>query len=621
VPITPAMVARSHALAEPRLSPDGRLVGWVDTFAARGDVVVAPVDGSRPPLVVTADHPPPAAGSYGGGAFVWAPDGLVVAGADGRLVRLFLDGRPPLVLSRDGRAAAPAVSPDGTRVVFLVERDDACDVAAVPADGSAWPSLVSTGAAWSFDPAWAPDGGEVAWHEWDEPDMPWDGSRIVRRRLRGCAPAGGTTTVAGAGGTTAVGQPRYAADGRLAFVADTGGWMNVWITDPSAQRPHPVLEEPAEHAEPTWGPGQRSFAFSPGSDRVALCRNEGGFGRLVIAPVDGDAAGSPATPVARGWHRGLQWAEGGILAVRSGAVTPPQVVVADPGGNGRRVLARGPVAGFEETGLVEPEPVTWAGDDGAPVYGLLSRPPHSALGPGTLPPLLVAVHGGPTGAEAADWAPRRQYWVGRGWAVLAPNPRGSTGYGRDYRSALDGRWGELDVADVAAGIRHAARAGWADPARAAVIGGSAGGMVVLLICAWHPELVRAGVDLYGVTDLFDLAETTHRFEARYLDRLVGPLPAAAARYRTRSPVTHAEWIRTPLLVLHGNRDKAVPKAQADRLVDSLRRGGAPVEYHVYPGEGHGWARPETLADELARTEAFLRRWVLRRAEAPPGRTP
>jgi dipeptidyl aminopeptidase/acylaminoacyl peptidase len=168
------------------------------------------------------------------------------------------------------------------------------------------------------------------------------------------------------------------------------------------------------------------------------------------------------------------------------------------------------------------------------------------------------------------------------------------------------------VADVAAGIRHAGAAGWCDPGRVAIDGGSAGGFTLLLLCARFPGLVRAAVDRYGVADLFDLAETTHRYESRYLDKLIGPLPAAAASYRERSPVTQAAKITVPLLVLQGDRDKTVPKAQADAVVDAVRRAGGTVEYHLYEGEGHGWSKPETIADELERSEKFLTRWVLKR---------
>jgi dipeptidyl aminopeptidase/acylaminoacyl peptidase len=381
------------------------------------------------------------------------------------------------------------------------------------------------------------------------------------------------------------------------------------VGGPTGEDAKPLLEEPAEQAEPTWGAGQRSFAWAPDGSAVALCRNEGGFGRLVVVP----RGGGEARPIGKGWHHFVDWGPPGIAAIRSGGVTPPSVVIVDPSAEGaRRVFASGAPAALLAAGPVEPEPVSWTGEDGGTVHGLLYRPAHSALGPDTLPPMLVYVHGGPTGSAAVTWWPRHQFWVSRGWAVLAPNYRGSTGYGRAYTQALTGRWGEIDVADVAAGIRHAGGAGWCDASRVAIDGGSAGGFTLLLVCARYPGLVRAAVDRYGVADLFDLAETTHRYESRYLDMVVGPLPEASALYRERSPVNHVTDITVPLLVLQGDRDNTVPKAQADALVEALRRTGSTVEYHVYEGEGHGWSKPETVSDELERAEKFLTRWVLKR---------
>ena len=142
---------------------------------------------------------------------------------------------------------------------------------------------------------------------------------------------------------------------------------------------------------------------------------------------------------------------------------------------------------------------------------------------------MVHVHGGPTGQALADWNPRVQWLVQQGYAVLQPNHRGSSGYGVNYRNALDGRWGELDVADVAAGIKHAIKEGWAAPGRIALMGASAGGFTVLNVAEHYPELVSAVIASYPVTDLVDLAATTHRFEAGDVSRLVGRLPDRARR--------------------------------------------------------------------------------------------
>jgi dipeptidyl aminopeptidase/acylaminoacyl peptidase len=572
--LRPETIARSRTVADPRWSPSSDRLAWVDGFDGRSDLCVAPSDGSGPPVVVTAE-------TALGGGWCWASDDeLLVATAAGSLCVVAATGGTLRELSRDGRAFAPSLSARG-EVAFGIERDDACDVAVVPYDGSSWPRRVSR-ADYASDPTWSADGTRLAWHEWDLPAMPWDVSRIVEL-------AGDDDVKVVAEG--ACGQPRFSPDGRrLAFVRD--GAVHVDGT--------PVLDEAHEHAEPPWSPGQRSYAWSPDSSELAWCRNEHGFGRLVI----GAPGRKSARELSKGWHRGIDWAPLGITCVRSGAVTPPEVVVLAANGSARRLVARGAAGGFERGGLVEPRAVTWRSGN-ATVHGLLWRPATTDRPP----PLLVSVHGGPTGQALADWNPRVQRFVQRGWAVLQTNYRGSTGYGVDYRRALDGHWGERDVADVAAGIRHATKEGWGDPRRVALMGGSAGGLTVLLVAARHPDLVAAVVAVYPVTDLVDLHATTNRFESGYTPRLVGPLPDALDAWRDRSPITHAGDIRAPVLLLHGSADRSVRPEQSADLERRLRSDGRWVERHVYEGEGHGWRRADTIVDEYRRIDAFLARWV------------
>jgi dipeptidyl aminopeptidase/acylaminoacyl peptidase len=195
--------------------------------------------------------------------------------------------------------------------------------------------------------------------------------------------------------------------------------------------------------------------------------------------------------------------------------------------------------------------------------------------------------------------------------VLVPDHRGSTGFGRAYTQAMFEGWGVVDLADCAAGMRAAAERGWADARRMVPIGGSAGGFTVLNLLAHHPGLAAAGVDLYGVADLFDLDETTHRFEKHYLHTMIGPLPGAADAYRERSPGNVADLIEAPLLILQGGADRVVPVRQSEAIADKVRARGGVVELQVYPDEGHGWNRAETVIDELERIEDFLRRHALR----------
>ena len=254
-------MARSRTLGEARWSPDGTRLAWLDAFAGRVDLVVGPADGRGAEVTLTAEHPVTGLGAYGGGGYCWVDDDtLVYAAADGRLLAIAASGGPVRVLSRDGRAAAPAVSPDGRRVAFVIERDDSCDIAVTDVDGRGWPRRLSH-ADYAWDPTWSADSRTVAWHEWDLPNMPWDGSRIVAAAVddRDAKPI----VVAG-GDDVAVGQPRFAPTGdALAFVAELDGWMNVWTVERVGDAPVCVLAEEHEHAEPSWGLGQRSFAWSP----------------------------------------------------------------------------------------------------------------------------------------------------------------------------------------------------------------------------------------------------------------------------------------------------------------------------------------------------------------------
>jgi dipeptidyl aminopeptidase/acylaminoacyl peptidase len=603
--ITPAMCAYGRGLAEPRLSPDGERLAFLATFAGRGQLVVVPADGG-PELVITSDPAPRPAAAYGGGVFDWTPDGesLVYAATDGGLWWVSAVGgpsRPVVTGTTSAPAAAPAVSPDGRWVAYTVDQHH---VGMAAVDGSSWPVLLSAGADFCFDPAWSPTSTTVAWHEWDAPNMPWDSSRIAASSVES---PGTVMLLAGRDGVQ-VQQPRFAPDGSgIAYLSDERGWLVLWVANPDGSGATPLVEDHHEHGDPSWGLGQRSYTWSPDGTKIAFNRNERGFGRLSMI----DLVSGQVSEVGKAVHGGLSWAGDRIAAVRSGARTPNQLVVYRDGIS--TTVARGPVAGFELAELVEPEPVDWTAPDGATIHGRLYRPATSASGSDP-PPMIVWIHGGPTSQWPVTFIPRIAYFVERGWAVLLPDHRGSTGWGRDYAQAMAGRWGDLDVSDTAAGMRAAADLGWADGRRMVPMGASAGGFTVLNLLAHHPELCAAGIDLFGVTDLHDLDETTHRFEAHYLHSVVGPLPDAADAYRERSPVTIADRITSPMLILHGDADVVVPVAQSRVIADRLRALGRTVELHVYEGEGHGWARPDTIIDELQRVESFLRRYVLLRRQ-------
>jgi dipeptidyl aminopeptidase/acylaminoacyl peptidase len=257
----------------------------------------------------------------------------------------------------------------------------------------------------------------------------------------------------------------------------------------------------------------------------------------------------------------------------------------------------------------EPRAVEFPTRDGQTAHAFY-YPPLSATheGPGgELPPLRVMCHGGPTSNTGSALEPSFQFWTSRGIGVVDVNYRGSTGFGRPYRDALRGRWGEADVTDCIDAASYLAGQGEVDPERIWIEGGSAGGYVVLCALSIYPGVIAAGVSYFGVADMETFAETTHKFEARYLDTLIGPYPERADLYRERSPVHHVDRIDRPLLLLQGLDDRVVPPSQSEIMVEALRRKGIPYAYLPFEGEGHGFRRSESLERSLEAVLAFVGR--------------
>ena len=225
--------------------------------------------------------------------------------------------------------------------------------------------------------------------------------------------------------------------------------------------------------------------------------------------------------------------------------------------------------------------------------------------PDERPPLIVMSHGGPTSMHTNAFGIGIQWWTSRGFAVAHVNYRGSSGFGRAYRRRLEGGWGVIDVLDCISVARALAADGRCDPARIAIRGGSASGMTALLAVATS-NVFAAATSLYGVMELEALAAETHKFEARYTDLLVGPLPETRERYRERSPVTHVDTIDVPVMLFQGLDDRVVPPSQAIAMRDALAARGVPVVYEAFEGEGHGFRKAETTRRVHERELEFYR---------------
>jgi dipeptidyl aminopeptidase/acylaminoacyl peptidase len=209
-----------------------------------------------------------------------------------------------------------------------------------------------------------------------------------------------------------------------------------------------------------------------------------------------------------------------------------------------------------------------------------------------------------------SFSPETAFYTSRGFAVLAVNYRGSTGYGKSYTDALKGNWGILDVEDAELGAKALVDQRLADPNRLVIQGGSAGGYTVLQALTTRPGVFKAGISLFGIGNLFTLATGTHKFESRYLDSLIGELPQDTAIYRERSPLFHAHQIKDPVAIFQGSEDRVVPPDQAESIVAALKSNGTPHEYHLYEGEGHGWRKTETIEAYYNSVLRFLQQYVL-----------
>lgn len=604
------VTAATVRISPPRI--DGEATCWKETGADGRGVVMAARAGRLEVVTTTfTDGQPVDVASrvheYGGRDFDVADDVCVFsARRDDRL--------HVTVRGEDGWSDPRAVTPDdGTRYADLVLWGHAVFAVAETTGGrdqlvrvdllNGEVAVLRDEANFVANPRLNPAGTALAWYEWNQPHMPWDQTTLLVAELDGDR-IGPVRPVAGGTRVSAI-SPLWVGDDELLYVSDPGGWWNVHrCTDPLGEARIRLLHPAdAEFAAPPWT-FDHSLALLDEDHVVCRWTHHGRWSLGAMRISNGEL---------EEWVTGFEVASevaagGGRVAFVGAHESRPAALVELllSTATTRTVRATAPET-VPEPYVSVAEAVDWEVDGGV-AHGFFYPPVNpDVVGPdGELPPLLVLVHGGPTTAATGGFSPAIQFWTTRGFAVLDVNHRGSTGFGRAYREALDGQWGVADIADIAAGVRALAERGLIDGARTAIRGGSAGGYSVLRALT-ATDVFSAGTSRYGIADLALLAQDTHKFESHYTDTLVGPWPEAAETYRERSPLFHLDSLRAPVLLLQGEDDRVVPPSQAQAMAEAIRAAGGDVELVLYPGEGHGFRRAETTRDALVRELRFYGR--------------
>lgn len=607
-PISPGLLSTQLRFSSVLWDSDGETLVWLEGRSDRG-VLVAQT-GNEAPRDLTYEGSVRAGIGYGGGDFTVRNGVVVFSEKNGRLYRLSLGyGQPQPITTQFGNAASPAISPDGKWVLYVHSSEKKDSLGLVDAHGETWPIRLVSGSDFYMQPTWHPSGKQIAWVEWDHPQMPWDGTRLKLASFEnGSLQIAQGELIAGSSDIP-VFQPEFSPDGQwLAFIAQDGEWDQLVLLDLKTGQKK-TLVDGCSMMLPAWVQGMRVYGWSPSSQALYYQRNDAGFASLWRVDIQG---GPPERIDLDGytWFEQVAVSPTGekIAVVAESASIPNRIITVEK--NDIHIVRRSLPEVVSPEDLPELRLISWQAPDETKVYGLYAPPANARFAGEGLPPAVIYVHGGPTSQTTAGYSGDRAFFTSRGYAWLDVNYRGSTGFGRSYMLALRENWGLLDTEDTAGGADALVAQGLADPHRLVVKGGSAGGYAVLNVLIKYPGKFKAGICMYGISNLYTFASDTHKFEEFYNDSMVGPLPEAAERYQAWSAIFHADQIRDPLAVFQGSADVVVPPDQSDTIVELLKANHVPYLYRLYEGEGHGFRRSETITSLYEDIDRFLKQYVI-----------
>lgn len=522
-----------------------------------------------------------------------------------------------------GKYAAPILTSDGTTLIFVYEKEftqkeneNYIALLDITENTVQEPTIIVEGKDFYFDPILSPDGNQLAWLQYNHPNMPWNSTELVLAEYKDKHIVSGSKKLITGGNGISICGIRFDRSGRLYFIMDEENqpedspknWWNIYQYENGETRA--ITQELAEFGLPMWVFRFLSWDFLPSSGRIVASYDKKGQNYLsLIDPITNvlETLDSPFDE-----HFNVQaYSEHEIILLGSSSNKPSALVKLDLQTMGYEIIKSSFANPLSKQDISVPQHLEYPTSDGKRAYGLLYLPINSKFLPpeGDRPPLIVMVHGGPTARVQRQFLLSRQFWTNQGYAIFDIDHRGSTSYGRRYRDALKGSWGIIDAQDVKDAVDYLIQQGTVTP-KVAIKGGSAGGYAVQRALTLFPDTFQAGASYFGIGNLITLTKLTHKFESKYMDWLMGKSLSDAEGeqiFKDRSPINHLDKLKSPMILFQGKDDKIVTPEVSREMAEILDKKGIFNEYIEYEGEAHGFRKKENNIDALTREAAFFRK--------------
>ena len=577
---------RSHAL-----SPDGEQIACIKDGESLSDVFVMPSTGgwlSR----LTTDRP--LAAYWDDEIPAWSPDGKWIAfGIKGHVHLVPRQGGLPKKITDFATAAgSPRFMPDSHGLIISIERNEADQLLLTDISGS-WPRALTTDSSGDhWDPRPSPDGKSIVYTLRRFDDL--NRLDIVLLELE----TGNSVTLYGKPSTRAL-SAKWSPDGQwIAFIAQETEHDEIYLVRPNGEGLHPLTNS---------GNDVFQFEWSPSGRQMAVILNRSGAFDLSLLEVDTGAVTDLRS--GQGFHSNPVWAPDGsfITFEYESPLLPPDLYRMEMSSKQVTQLTYSNPPAMQKNKMFVPEIVSYNSFDGLEVHAFLYKPekPNGAA--------IVYPHGGPKDQYGFIWDELAQYFTAKGYFYLAPNYRGSTGYGKQFERLNYDSWGVGDTQDCLHAAKYLRGFKEIRPESIGIAGGSYGGYMTICSLSRDPEYLYAcGVSKYGDSNLVSSWALCEKRLRLYTEIFLGHPAVNNGYYLKGSPIADVKNVQKPVLILHGLLDTIVPPEASEEWVEALKRHDKVFEYKTYDDEPHGFLRRENLYDVYERMEQFLDWYLLPR---------